>query len=148
MLTADREHTSRARRRIVDRADDAGLREHVVVLDEDQVDHEADDFTRSEVLTGRLVREFRELADQLLEGETHSEIVDLVWRYCRKLVTAGSGGSGLSVSADVLDPIGKRDTADHLRQVVMTVEPSPALLGGLGQLEDHGERGLVRQAAL
>src|SRR3954471_6704072 len=30
----------------------------------------------------------------------------------------------------------------------MTVEPSPALLGGLGQLEDHGERGLVRQAAL
>ena len=53
----------------------------------------------------------------------------------------------MSFSADVLDPIGERDPADHLRQVVMTVEPSPAFLGGLGQLEDHGERGLVRQAA-
>src|SRR3954468_15153230 len=64
--------------------------------------------------------------------------------WCR----AGSGGSGLSFSADVFDPIGERDTADHLRQVVVTIEPSPALLGGFGQLEDHGERGLVRQAAL
>jgi hypothetical protein len=25
-----------------------------------------------------------------------------------------------------------------------TIEPSPAFLGGLGQLEDHGESGLVR----
>src|SRR4051812_2735673 len=65
-----------------------------------------------------------------------------------RFIPKGSGGSGLSVSADVLDPIGERDTADHLRQVVMTIEPSPALLGGLGQLENQGERGLVRQAAL
>ena len=54
----------------------------------------------------------------------------------------------MSLSADDLDAIGEGDPADHLRQVVVTIEPSPALLGGLGQLENQGERGLVRQAAL
>ena len=50
-------------------------------------------------------------------------------------------------SADDLDAIGEGDTADHL-QVVVTIEPPPAFLGGLSQLENQGERGLVRQAAL
>ena len=30
----------------------------------------------------------------------------------------------------------------------MTVEASPAFLGRLGKLEDHGQRGLVREASL
>ena len=30
----------------------------------------------------------------------------------------------------------------------MAVEPAPAFLSALDQLEDHGERGLVREAAL
>ena len=54
----------------------------------------------------------------------------------------------MSFLADDLDAVGELDTADHLRQVVVPIEPSPAFLGGLGQLEDQGERGLVRQAAL
>ena len=78
VLARDRQHAARARRRVVDRAHDAGLGQHVVVLDEEEVDHEADDFARREVLSGRLVREFRELADQLLEDEAHLRVADLV----------------------------------------------------------------------
>ena len=76
VLFRDRQHAARAGRRIVDRAHDAGLGQNLVVLDEDQVDHEADDLARREVLAGRLVREFGELADQLLEDEAHLGIVD------------------------------------------------------------------------
>ena len=54
----------------------------------------------------------------------------------------------MSFVADDLDAVGEGDATDHLRQVVMPIEPSPAFLGGLGQLEDQGEGGLVRQAAL
>ena len=56
VLAADAEHAAGARGRIVERAHHAGLREGVVVLDEDEVDHEADDLTRGEVLPGGLVR--------------------------------------------------------------------------------------------
>jgi hypothetical protein len=30
----------------------------------------------------------------------------------------------------------------------MTIEATPAFLGGLGELEDHGERGLIRKTSL
>ena len=76
MLFRDRQHAARARRRVVDRAHDAGLGQNLVVLDEDQVDHQADDFARGEMLAGRLVRQFGELADQLLEDEAHLGVVD------------------------------------------------------------------------
>ena len=78
MLARDRQHAARAGRRVVDRAHDAGLGQHVVVLDEQQIDHQADDLARREVLAGRLVGEFRELADQLLEDEAHLCVADLV----------------------------------------------------------------------
>ena len=32
---------------------------------------------------------------------------------------------------------------DHLGEAVRAVQPTPVPLGGLGELEDHGERGLV-----
>ena len=48
----------------------------------------------------------------------------------------------MSLSADALDAVGERDTADHLRQVVVTIEAPPTLLGGLSQLEDHGKGSL------
>ena len=50
----------------------------VVVLDEQQVDHEADDVARGEVLAGGLVGDFGELADQLLEDQAHVVVADLV----------------------------------------------------------------------
>ena len=55
-----------------------GLGQHVVVLDEQKVDHQADDFARREVLSRRLVRQLRELPDQLLEDVAHLLISDLV----------------------------------------------------------------------
>jgi hypothetical protein len=46
-----------------------------------------------------------------------------------------------------LDAVGELYTLDQLRQLVVASEPMPVFLRGVGQLEDHGERGLVREAA-
>ena len=45
--------------------------------------------------------------------------------------------------SDDLDSVGELYTEDDFRQLVVTVETTPAFLGGFGELEDHGERGLV-----
>lgn len=76
VFARDGEHAARARRGVVEGAHHgiAG-REHVVVLDEQQVDHEADDFARGEVLPGGFVRDFGELADQFLEDQAHAGVV-------------------------------------------------------------------------
>jgi hypothetical protein len=50
---------------------DAGLGEDDVVLDEEEIDHEADDLARGEMLSGRLVRLLHELPDELLEDAAH-----------------------------------------------------------------------------
>ena len=75
MFLGDGQHAASASGRIIDRADDAGLGQHLVILDEDQIDHEADDLARREMLAGRLVGDFREFADQLLEHEAHLAVV-------------------------------------------------------------------------
>ena len=64
----------RCRSRVVEGADDARLGERVVVLDEQQVDHQADDLAGGEVLAGGLVRVLGELADQLLEDVAHLDV--------------------------------------------------------------------------
>ena len=61
-------------------------------------------------------------------------------------MTEGSGGSGLSLRSDYLDSVAELYTEDYFRQLVVTVEATPAFLGGLGELEDHDQRGLVREA--
>ena len=45
--------------------------QRVVVLDEEEVDHEADHFARGEVFARRRIGGFGKLADQLLEHQTH-----------------------------------------------------------------------------
>ena len=50
--------------------------------------------------------------------------------------------------ADDLDPVSELHTLDQFWQLVVAVDPAPTLLGALDQLENHGERRLVRQAAL
>ncbi len=77
VLARDRQHAACPRSRVVDGAHDAGFGQHVVILDEEEVDHEADDFARREVLSGRFVRKLRELADQLLEDVAHFRVADL-----------------------------------------------------------------------
>jgi hypothetical protein len=63
------------------------------------------------------------------------------------LVTEGAGGSGLSLRFADLNSVGEPSTENYFRQLVVAIEATPAFLGGLGQLEDHGERGLVRETS-
>ena len=49
---------------------------------------------------------------------------------------------------DGFDTVDELYTEDQLRQLVVAVEAAPALLGRLGELEDHGERRLVRETSL
>ena len=76
VLAGDGQHAAGAGRRVVDRAHHAGLGQRLVILDEDQIDHQPDDFARREVLAGGLVGEFGELADQLLEDRAHLGVAD------------------------------------------------------------------------
>jgi hypothetical protein len=48
---------------------------------------------------------------------------------------------------DDLNSVGEPYTENYLRQLVVAIEATPVFLGGLGQLEDHGERGLVRETS-
>src|SRR6202035_375554 len=68
--------------------------------------------------------------------------------YPRILGKEGSGGSGLSLRSDDLDSVGELYTENEFRQLVVAIEATPAFLGDLGELEDHGERGLVGKTSL
>ncbi len=50
--------------------------------------------------------------------------------------------------SDEFEPIGEFHTENQFWQLVVAVEASPSFLRGFDKLEDHGERGAVRQAAL
>ena len=50
--------------------------------------------------------------------------------------------------SDDLHSVGEPYTEDDFRQLVVTIEAAPAFFDGLGELEDHGERGPVGQASL
>ena len=47
--------------------------------------------------------------------------------------------------SDDLDSVSELYTQDDFRQLVVTVETAPASLGGLRELEDHGQRSLSRE---
>ena len=59
-----------------------------------------------------------------------------------------TGGSGLSLRCDNVDSVGELYPEDNFRQLAVAIEPTPTFLGGLGELEDHGERGPVRETSL
>ena len=50
----------------------------------------------------------------------------------------------MSFRLDDLNSVGESYTENYFRQLVVAIEATPVFLGGLGQLEDHGERGLVK----
>src|SRR5437764_15458371 len=50
--------------------------------------------------------------------------------------------------SDNLDSVGELYTENEFRQLVVAIEATPAFLSGLGELEDHGERCLVRETSL
>ena len=54
----------------------------------------------------------------------------------------------MSLRSDDLDSIVELYTEDDFRQLVVTIEATPARLGSLGEFADRGERGFVRKASL
>jgi hypothetical protein len=49
----------------------------------------------------------------------------------------------LSLRFDDLNSVGESCTENYFRQLIVLIEATPAFLGGLGQLEDYGESGLI-----
>ena len=54
----------------------------------------------------------------------------------------------MSLRSDDFDSVGELYTEDEFRQLAVAVEATPAFLCGLGELEDHGECGLVGETSL
>jgi hypothetical protein len=48
-------------------------------------------------------------------------------------------------SSDDLNSVGELYSKDDFRQLVIAIETTPAFFGGLNELEDHRQRGLVRR---
>jgi hypothetical protein len=46
-----------------------------------------------------------------------------------------------------LDSIGERYTENNFRQMVLTIEATPSLIGGLGEPEDRRDSGPVRETS-
>src|SRR3954454_1185388 len=66
------------------------------------------------------------------------------------MVNLGGRGSGGGLLLGRLNglTVAEADARDHLREPLGAVQPAPVALGALGELEDHRQRGLARQAAL
>ena len=75
-LAGHGEHAAGAGGGVVDGAYDAGGGEGVAVFCKDEVDHEADDFARGEVVAGCLVGLLGELADELFKDGAHGFVRD------------------------------------------------------------------------
>src|SRR5215217_797514 len=58
------------------------------------------------------------------------------WRWPAGSGDGGLGLGGRRVGGD-LDPVGESDTLNELGQLVVAIEPAPAFLGGIDQLEHH-----------
>ena len=53
----------------------------------------------------------------------------------------------MSLQSNDLDSVSELYTKDDFRQLVVAAETMPTFLGGLRELEDHGESGLVRKTS-
>jgi hypothetical protein len=76
VLPCHREHAASTGGRVIDGAHHPRLGQHFVILNEQQVDHQADDLTRGKVLPGGFVGDLSKLADQLLEHQSHLTVAD------------------------------------------------------------------------
>src|SRR3954453_15190071 len=69
------------------------------------------------------------------------------WRWPEGSGDGGLGLGGRWVGGD-FDPVGESDTLNELGQLIVAIEPTPAFLRSIDQLEHHRQRRLVREAAL
>lgn len=74
VFTGHAEHAAGAGGGVVDGAHNAGFAQDVVVLNKDEVDHEADDFTRREVFTSSFIANFSEFANELFKYQAHLHV--------------------------------------------------------------------------
>jgi len=78
MFTSHTQHAARACRGVVQAAHHAGFGQRLIIFNEQQVDHQADDLTRGEVFTRRFIGQLGKLANQLFKNGTHFGVVDPV----------------------------------------------------------------------
>ncbi len=76
VFVCDAQHSASASGRIVEAPYYAGSSESVVILDEQEIDHQPDHFARGKMFSGGLIGQLGELADQLLEDRSHLRIAD------------------------------------------------------------------------
>ena len=122
-----RQHAAGAAGRVEDADDPAFAEDRVHVRGDQQVDHQVDDLTRREVVTGLAVRVLVELADQVLEDVPHvvgGQFVQVV--HCREPADdpvqepcPGEPGD-LAVQAEAVDdpPDVRREAVDVVAQVL------------------------------
>ena len=72
------QHAARAAGGVEELAHSAGRGEKFVVVDEQQIDHEADDFARREVIPGGFIGKFVETADEIFKHQSHFDVVHAV----------------------------------------------------------------------
>ena len=78
IFPGDRQHAAGTRCGVVNGTHHAGLGQHVVIFDEQQVDHQFDHFARGEVFSGGFVGNLGKLADQLFKHQPHLAVADFV----------------------------------------------------------------------
>jgi hypothetical protein len=100
MLLPAGEHPAGAAGRVKHRPDRCGPAQGVVVLAEQDVDHEPDHLARGEVLSGCLVAHLRELPEQLFEDVAHR----LVRNAVGVEVNVGEAGQDQIQQARVVEP--------------------------------------------
>ena len=110
VLLGHRQHPPGPAGRVQHGLDDPRCGQQVVVVNEQEVDHQADHLAGREVLAGRLVGQFRELADQLLVDvahlqvrhhlRTHIEIGELRHHQIKKVVLLQPVDLGVEVELD------------------------------------------------
>lgn len=107
IFTGYRQHAAGARCWVINGAHHAGFGQHVVVFDEQQIDHQADDFARGEMFTGSLIGDFGELADQLLEHQPHLPVADYsrvqvdIGKFLRHLVEQPGFGKAIDLGVEI-----------------------------------------------
>ena len=71
------QHAAGAACRVADGDDLARLGQHLGIGFQQQVDHQANDLARGEVVTGRLVGRLIEAPDQVFEHQSHGDVINL-----------------------------------------------------------------------
>ncbi len=112
------QEAARARRRVVDGADDAGGGQGVVILHEHQGGGQADDVARGEVLARRLVGTLGEAPDQLLEHQPHLMVGD----------GRGREVGGPDLLHHLVQQVGVVELTDELGEIEV-LEDLPGILG-------------------